>query len=177
MIWIFKMAAPDSKMADMQNKVVVFIVQRYIFYNREAKYIFKRCTLKNMTWYGLSKWLPPIQRWPTLNTNVVVFVTERCIFLIGKPYAYWKRILWRRGDMTFQNGAANSKMADKICVNCYRFSFRIMHFFNRETIYILKTQNGSTWWAGKFSKWLPPIPRWPSWKAHNCYSLWIKHCW
>ena len=25
-IWIFKMAAPDSKMADMQNKVVVFIV-------------------------------------------------------------------------------------------------------------------------------------------------------
>ena len=79
-IWIFKMAAPDSKMADLQNKVVVFLVQRYIFYNREAKYIFKRCTLKNMTWYGLSKWLPPIQRWPTCNTNVVVFVTERCIF-------------------------------------------------------------------------------------------------
>ena len=51
--------------------------------------------------------------------------------------------------------SANSKMADKICVNCYRFSFRIMHFFNRETIYILKTQNESTDGRGNFQNGCP----------------------
>ena len=111
-IWIFKMAAPDSKMADMQNKVVVFLVQRYIFYNREAKYIFKRCT---------------------------------------KEYD----VIW-----TFKMAAANSKMAD-MKYKCCRFCHRTMHFLNRETICILKAGIMKTR-GHDFSKWLPPIPRWPT---------------
>ena len=59
-----------------------------------------------------------------------------------------KAVIMKTRGHDFKMAAANSKMADKICVNCYRFSVRIMHFLNRETIYILKTQNGSTMMGG-----------------------------
>ena len=84
------MAAADSKMADMQNKVVVFLIQGCIFFYKKTKYILKVRSLKNIVIW-IFKMAAPDSKMADMQNKVVVFIVQRYIFYNREAKYIFKR--------------------------------------------------------------------------------------